>query len=241
MTTRGRFITIEGGEGVGKSSLLSNLARILRARGLDVVVSREPGGTPGADRIRALFAVHDPADPWLPETEALLVSAARAQHVGRLIAPALDRGSWVLCDRFADSTRIYQGALGGMDRVKLESLIDASTGGLTPDLTLLLDCDVAIALERLARPHVDRQDAVRRFDAETREQHEKRRLAYQSLAKDFANRCCLVDASQAPDQVLSDVLEILRTRFPAELLTAGIHPSSETVSVPPAFSAVKKP
>lgn len=217
MVIRGRFITIEGGEGVGKSSLLKGLAEILRSSGKEVVVTREPGGTPGADLIRSLFAISNHSDPWLPETEALLISAGRAQHVGRVIAPALDRGAWVLCDRFADSTRVYQGVLGGLDETKLETLIALSTSSITPDLTLVLDCDVDLALERIAHTNSDRTDEVTRFDQEKKDRHEKRRAAYQQLAAMFADRCFLVDASGSPSDVLQRASAILQKHFPEEL------------------------
>ncbi len=229
MTKRGRFITIEGGEGVGKSSLLRALSGILSENGISVVTTREPGGTPGADRIRSLFAVHDPADPWLPETEALLVSAGRAQHVGRVIGPALQRGTWVLCDRFADSTRVYQGVLGGMDRGKLETLIRASTNDLSPDCTLILDCDVGVALGRLARPSLERADAVSRFDLEAKERHDQRRLAFLGLAKMFPDRCRIIDASQPADQVLNEAIRVLAERFPSELKM----PPKQGLNAPP--------
>jgi len=234
---RGRFITIEGGEGVGKSSLLKGLATILRAAGQEVVVTREPGGTPSADRIRSLFALHDPEDPWLPETEALLISAARAQHVGRVIAPALARGAWVLCDRFADSTRVYQGVLGGLDATKLETLIALSTNGVTPDLTLVLDCDVDLALSRITRTAADRSDQVVRFDQEKKDRHEKRRAAYKHLAATFGDRCHLVDGGQSPEAVLHAASAILQKCFQADLDLMGRssrHPAagSSVVSEP---------
>lgn len=220
MTQKGRFITLEGGEGVGKSSLLKSLGEILKAHGIPVLSTREPGGTPGADRIRSLFAVHDTGDPWLPETEAFLVSAGRAQHVGRVIRPALARGTWVLCDRFADSTRVYQGLLGGVEDQTLETLISISTGGLAPDCTLIVDCDVDLALKRLALASHgcnDRSDPVSRFDGEARERHERRRLGYLSLAKRFPDRCHVVNGRHSPEQVAQDALSILQKSFKAEL------------------------
>jgi dTMP kinase len=232
---RGRFITIEGGEGVGKSSLLKGLAEILRAAGHEVVVTREPGGTPSADRIRSLFALHDPSDPWLPESEALLISAARAQHVGRVIAPALTRGAWVLCDRFADSTRVYQGVLGGLDAAKLETMIALSTGGVTPDLTLVLDCDVDVALSRIAKSSSDRRDEVARFDQEDKARHEKRRAAYKHLVAAYGERCHLVDGGQSPEAVLNTATTILAKQFTDELIIAGdlSRPSGSVLGVVP--------
>jgi dTMP kinase len=221
LSHKGRFITLEGGEGVGKSSLLRTLAEDLKAHSIPVITTREPGGTPSADRIRSLFAGQDSSDPWLPETEAFLVSAGRAQHVGRLIRPSLERGIWVLCDRFADSTRVYQGILGGMKDQSLETLINISTQGLSPDCTLILDCDVDVALHRLSRePHL-RHDPVTRFDAETRERHEQRRAAYQSLVQKFPDRCHLINGNRPAPEVAQEAFRILRSKFQVEL--ASLH------------------
>lgn len=133
----GRFITLEGGEGVGKSTQAGLLADALRAHGLDVVQTREPGGTPGAEAIRALLMT-GVEERWTPRTEALLFAAARADHVARLIRPALARGQWVICDRYVDSTRAYQGGTDGLEDRDILDLHRAGTGGLMPDRTLLL-------------------------------------------------------------------------------------------------------
>ena len=213
MPGQGRFITVEGGEGVGKSVFTAGLAAALRARGFTVVTTREPGGTPTADRIRALFAAPPAEDPLLMETEALLVSAARAQHVGRLVRPALTRGDWVLSDRFTDSTRVYQGALGGMAQNALESLIAFSTSGLEPDLSFLLDCDVATARARLAGRGGNQRDPVERYDHAQLAVHERLRDAYLQLASRFPARIIRLDASRPPAALLEEALSLVAQRF----------------------------
>jgi dTMP kinase len=211
----GRFITIEGGEGTGKSSLVAGLAQALRAQGRDLVVTREPGGTPAADRIRALFGAPPDGDPLLIETEALLVSAARAQHVGRLLRPALERGAWVLCDRYHDSMRVYQGVLGGVNAAFLEQLIAGSTKGLDPDLTILLDCDVAVAKARLTqrREGEDERDAVKRFDDAKAATHDKVRRGFLELAERYPRRFVTLNAAQTPEALLAEAIGVVEKRL----------------------------
>src|SRR6201991_1848114 len=144
---RGRFITFEGGEGGGKSTHAKMLAQRLKAAGLDVVVTREPGGSPGAEIIRHVL-LSGAAKPLGPETEAILFAAARDDHVRNTILPALTRGRWVICDRFTDSTRVYQGELGGVDDKLLRALERVTVGDLKPDLTFVLDTPVEVSLER---------------------------------------------------------------------------------------------
>jgi dTMP kinase len=211
----GRFITLEGGEGTGKSTLLVGLAAAIRAKGVELTVTREPGGTPAADRIRGLFGAPPDGDPLLIETEALLVSAARAQHVGRLLKPTLARGGSVLCDRYHDSMRVYQGVLGGVDRAFLEQLIAGSTKGLDPDLTFLLDCDVAVARARLTqrREGEDEKDAVRRFDDAKAATHNKVRRGFKELAERWPERFVTLNAADAPEAVLAQAVAVLEARF----------------------------
>lgn len=161
---RGKFIVLEGGEGVGKSTQSRFLAEALRARGLDVVVTREPGGTPGAEQIRALLLGLD-GEGWNPRAEALLFAAARADHVDRLIAPALAAGQWVVCDRFLDSSRAYQGGGGGLSDDDILTLHRIGSGGLLPDLTLLLEVAPDIAATRLAQRDPDGADRIGGRDA----------------------------------------------------------------------------
>ena len=144
---RGLFITLEGGEGVGKSTQLGALASAIRGHGHEVVETREPGGSPGAEAIRQLLLHHD-GDGWTPAAEALLFAAARSDHVDRVIGPALDRGAWVLCDRFIDSTRAYQGGAGGLDDASLMALHAIGSAGLLPDRTLLLTLGAAATSAR---------------------------------------------------------------------------------------------
>lgn len=170
---RGRFITLEGGEGVGKSTQLMLLAEALRARGIDVVTTREPGGSAGAEAIRALLLTGD-GDRWTPATEALLFAAARADHVARTITPALERGQWVLCDRFLDSSIAYQGGASGVGEEAVRTLHAIGSGGLMPDRTLLLRLEggQARALERDgdegdrigSRPDAFHRDVAASFD-----------------------------------------------------------------------------
>ena len=145
--TQGRFITFEGGEGTGKSTQAARLVERLSARGLDVVRTREPGGSPGAEAIRDLV-VSGAADRWSARTELLLMYAARSDHLERTIAPALEAGRWVVSDRFADSSRVYQGLAGGADAGFIETLDRAVVGGRQPDLTLVFDMPFELGLER---------------------------------------------------------------------------------------------
>ena len=145
--TRGRFITFEGGEGAGKSTQVQRLAARLKAAGREVVTTREPGGSPGAESIRDIV-LRGEADRWSPVTETLLMYAARRDHVERVIRPALERGAWVVCDRFADSTRAYQGAAGGTDPALIAALETHILEDTRPDLTLVFDLPVEVGLER---------------------------------------------------------------------------------------------
>jgi dTMP kinase len=155
----GRFITLEGGEGVGKSTQLKRLAAALRERGLEVVETREPGGSPGAEAIRKLL-LEGEGDRWTAEAEALLFAAARADHIAKTIRPALERGAWVLCDRFLDSSIAYQGAAGGVGTEAIRTLHGIGSHGFLPDRTLLLELAADTAAERLARRDTDGSDRI---------------------------------------------------------------------------------
>lgn len=214
MDVRGKFITVEGGEGVGKTALVMGLAQSLKQAGLEVVVTREPGGTTVADSIRKLFASPPKHEPLTMVTEALLVSAARAQHVAHKIRPALGRGEWVISDRFADSTRIYQGALGGLNTADLEALIEFSTNGLEPDLTLLLDVDTDIALSRLSsRSNDNSNDAITRYDQAAATFHNRLRRAFLSLAESQPERVVTLDGALNLESVLADARRQVEKRF----------------------------
>lgn len=146
-------------------------------------------------------------------TEALLISAARAQHVEKMIRPALNAGKWVLCDRYTDSTRVYQGILGQIDSVRLETLIQLSTDGLEPDLTFLLDCDVEVAAGRRDLRGADNDDAIKRYDDAKAEFHDQLRQAYLSLASRFPDRIATLDAGQPADMVAVSALKIMKERY----------------------------
>lgn len=213
--TRGRFITIEGGEGVGKSVLLRGLVSALLSRGLAVVATHEPGGTPVAETLRRIFASPPEGERLLIQSELFLVSAARSQHVAHVIRPALAAGKWVLCDRFADSSRVYQGMLGGVGDEFLERVIAESTGSLDPDLTFLLDCPVDVSLARMRR-HVSEQGergGVDRYDDAGREVHEKMRRCYGQLVTRFPARLVKLDAEKPPEALVAAAIQALAERF----------------------------
>ncbi|WP_417468164.1 dTMP kinase [Maricaulis sp.] len=210
---RGRFITLEGGEGAGKTTLIQALAEKLRARGLDVVVTREPGGTPGAELLREILLTGS-TDRWSPMTEALLMYAARVDHVERLIAPALQRGAWVLSDRFADSTTAYQGAAGGVPIERIKLLHQAALGNFKPDLTLVLDINPQLGIERtIARG----EDATRfeRFDPGF---HGRLRRAFLDIAEDDPERCIVLDGGEPAETVFSHAVAAIDGHRGARLL-----------------------
>jgi len=192
--TGGHFITLEGGEGAGKTTLLTTLRSRLETSGHEVVLTREPGGTPGAEAIRALL-VTGAADRWTALSELCLFFAAREDHLERLIRPALKRGAIVLCDRFSDSTRAYQGQAGGAGRDAVEALDALIVGQTQPDLTLILDIDPAIGLKRAAA----RRGVEDRFEGKAFAFHTALRAAYLELAAQFPERCGVLDASVTPD------------------------------------------
>jgi dTMP kinase len=199
---RGRFITFEGGEGTGKSTQAVMLADRLKTFGLGVVLTREPGGSPGAEAIRHVL-LSGAAQPLGSHAEAILFAAARDDHVQQLIRPALEDGRWVVCDRFADSTRVYQGILGNVDPRVIRSLERIAVGDTKPDITCVLDVPVELALKRASTRRGRR--TVDRFEAETLEFHHKLREAYRELAEREPDRCVLIDAS-ARAEVVSDVV-----------------------------------
>lgn len=200
-----RFIVLEGGEGAGKSTQIQRLADALRARGEDVVTTREPGGSPGAEAIRALL-VSGEAERWSPETEALLINAARADHLDRTIRPALAKGQWVICDRFADSTMAYQGYGMGLDRGWLEGLRRRVVGDTEPGLTLIFDLPVEIGLGRAV--------ASQRYEKMGRAFHDTLRAAFREIAnaKDGRKRV-VIDAGKDVDEVARKVLETVAAAY----------------------------
>ena len=206
--SRGFFITFEGGEGAGKSTQVRRLAERLRAAGREVVVTREPGGSTGAEAIRGLL-VSGAADRWSPISEALMMNAARRDHVEKLIAPALARGDVVICDRFADSTRAYQGAAGGAPADLIATLESAVVGDCRPDLTLVLDLPVDIGLARAA----DRGGAEARFEAKGAAFHAAIRQAFLDIAAAEPGRCVVVDSSAPPEVVAEAVWAAVEARM----------------------------
>ena len=209
---RGLFITFEGPEGSGKSLQARRLADALRERGLPVVLTREPGGTPISDQIRQVILA--PAHTAMtPEAEILLYSAARAQHVGQLVRPALAAGQCVVCDRYADSTLAYQGYGLGLDLDALRYITHFATGGLVPDLTLYLDCPVALGLERRRLAAERAGGEWNRLDRKPVEYHERVRQGYLALVQADPHRWRVVDATASPDAVHTAVLAQVTTRL----------------------------
>lgn len=197
MTQRGRLITLEGGEGVGKSSNVAFVTAWLEARGFEVVSTREPGGTPRAEAIRALLLDPAPAEPLSVDAELLLMFAARAQHLAEKILPALARGAWVVCDRFTDATYAYQGGGRGLDNERIAILEHFVQKGMTPDLTLLLDMPVEAASRRVSSRLDDLGGERDRFEREQRGFFTAVRDGYLTRAAGEPERFALIDAAQS--------------------------------------------
>jgi dTMP kinase len=207
---RGRFITFEGGEGSGKSTQIKTLAERLAGAKLRTIVTREPGGSPGAEIIRHLL-LSGMGKLLGPEAETLLFAAARDDHVHTVIAPALDQGIWVLCDRFSDSTRVYQGRLGKVDPGVLNAMQRVTIGDLKPDLTIILDVPVEVGMQRAAaRRGAGTPD---RFEAEDVKFHEGLRDAYRQIAEAESQRCVLIDANADAGIVAARVWTAVQSRF----------------------------
>jgi dTMP kinase len=205
---RGRFITFEGGEGAGKSTQVRILAERLGAAGVEVVATREPGGSPGAEAIRALLVTGEP-DRWSAVSETLLMYAARRDHIERTIRPALARGAWVISDRFADSTRAYQGAGGGVDPAFVQAMEAYVLDGAWPDLTLILDLPVEQGLARAGR----RGAGEARFEAKGLAFHQRLRDGFLAIAGREPERCAVIDALAAPEAVADAVWSIVQARL----------------------------
>lgn len=207
----GHFITLEGGEGAGKSTLAKALAARLEARGIGVELTREPGGSPRAERIReALLAGR--IKPYGPFAEALMFQAARIDHLDSRIRPALERGAWVICDRFIDSTRVYQGTLGEIAKDKLAALEAVAIAGLMPDLTFILDLVPETGLARAANRR-NPGEATDRFESETISFHRRLRQGFLDIAAAEPERCVVLDASLAPQELAERAWEALSTRL----------------------------
>ena len=208
---RGRFITLEGGEGVGKSTNLARVVGWLEARGVEVVRTREPGGTPRAEAIRRLLLDPEEPEPLDDDAELLLVFAARAQHLAQVIRPALARGAWVVCDRFTDATFAYQGGGRGIDSARIAELEAFVQRGLSPDLTLLLDMPMTAAQRRLDQ-RGERRD---RFEQEHAEFFESVRQAYLARAESEPQRFAVIDASGSREVVGEQIESVLEARVAA--------------------------
>jgi dTMP kinase len=204
---RGKFISFEGGEGSGKSTQIKLLAQRLEAAKLRAILTREPGGSPGAEIIRHVV-LSGMGKLLGPEAETLLFAAARDDHVRTVIEPALTQGTWVLCDRFSDSTRAYQGRLGKVPSGVLNAMQRVTIGDLKPDLTIILDVPVEIGLKRAAARRGD--GAPDRFEAEDINFHQGLRDAYRQIAAEDPERCVLIDATASPDIVAAQVWTALR-------------------------------
>ena len=204
---RGRFITLEGGEGAGKSTLAGGLVDWLTDQGIDVVRTREPGGTAGAEAIRSLLVTGD-GDRWDAVTELLLHSAARRDHVVRRIEPALAAGSWVICDRFADSTMAYQGHALGLGRERVAAVTAITVGDLRPDLTFIMDLDPAVGLARAGRRAGDET----RYEGRAAAFHEAVRAGFLAIAAAEPDRCCVVDAAAPVETVAADLRQAIADR-----------------------------
>lgn len=215
MAVRGRFITLEGGEGAGKSTQIRLLAEALRDTGIDVVTTREPGGAPGAEQIRALL-VNGEAGRWDAMTETLLHFAARRDHLAKTVWPALAAGRWVVCDRFADSTRAYQGHGHGVDLAVIERLYADTVGDFAPDLTLVLDLPVEAGLRRAARRGQSAagtgssEDRYERMDLDF---HRRLRDGFLAIARAEPGRCVVVDAERPVADVQRTIRVAVRDRL----------------------------
>lgn len=203
----GKFITFEGGDGAGKSTQIKRLAAAIEKTGLTVTVTREPGGSRGAETIRAMLL--DPDAEWDPPTEALLHFAARADHYTTKIAPALKEGAWVLCDRFADSTRAYQGYGLGLDMGAIETLYEIALDDFVPDLTIILDIPVETGVERMIERGAD-PDRYEKMDTAF---HERLRQGFLEIAKQDPDRCALIDADNDIDTVTARIFDCVETRM----------------------------
>ncbi len=209
-SNRGRFISFEGGEGSGKSTQIKRLADNLAGKGVRPLVTREPGGSPGAEIVRHL--VLSGVGKLLGASgEALLFAAARDDHVHSLIAPALKQGQWVLCDRFTDSTRVYQGKLGSADISLIRAMERVTIGELKPDLTVILDVPAEVGLARAAKRRGEA--APDRFEAEDINFHRRLRDAYRQVANDEPDRCVLIDATQDVEAIARRVWSVVGSRF----------------------------
>ena len=204
---RGKFITFEGGEGGGKSTQAARMAGYLRGKGLEVLETREPGGTPESEALRDLLVQGDP-DRWSALSELLLITAARVEHVNRLIEPALSEGKWVICDRFADSTLAYQGIAGELGLELVEQLQKLAVGATAPDVTFLLDVRAEAGLQR-----AEKRGGAARFEKKGAAFHQTLRDGFLALANENPQRIVLIDGEDTFDNVWGQIEAELGRRF----------------------------
>ncbi len=216
----GLFVTFEGGEGAGKSTQIRLLANALRERGLTVLMTREPGGSKGAEAVRHVL-LSGAAEPYGIRMEAILFAAARSDHVEQVIRPALAAGSVVLCDRFMDSSRVYQGITGNLEQPFIEALERVAINGVEPDCTVIFDLPAAIGLERARKRATGAEEQPDRFEKEELETHEKRREAFLDIAEREPLRCRVVDATRPQEAIAAEVLAIIEPLLP---INAHGHP-----------------
>lgn len=207
---RGFFITLEGGEGAGKSTQIKKLEEGLRAQGHDVLVTREPGGTPEGEALRDVFVKHDGQD-WPLTAQVLLMLNARALHIEKKIRPALEAGKVVICDRFIDSTRAYQGIVQGFGLDKIDEISRLCFGDFEPDLTFILDIDPEKGLARLSR-----RSAAEMFDKSGKSFHDELPGAFRQIAALYPERCVVVDASQPIDKVFARLMTVIEEKLNAK-------------------------
>ena len=204
----GKFITFEGGEGAGKTTQAERLEAALNAAGIETLSTREPGGTFGAEAIRELV-LSGSHDRWSGMTELLLMYAARLDHVEKLIKPALERGVWVLCDRFSDSSMAYQGYARGLGARRVQAVHDAVMGGFGPDMTVLFDIDPILAQKRVKT----RGEDLSRFDSEALDFHKAIRAAFLDIAEAEKERFCIVDAASSRDAITAQIMAAMQKTF----------------------------
>jgi len=210
--SKGKFITFEGGEGTGKSTQVVLLADTLRGAGIDVVTTREPGGAPGAEEIRNLL-VNGAVNRWTPISEALLNNAARAEHLDKTVFPALEKGQWVISDRFADSTMAYQGYGHGISREALKDLSFAVLGDFKPDLTIIFDLDLETGLMRAGA----RGQGEDRYERMGQDFHQRLRKGFLQIAEEEPARCAVIDAAVSIEQVAAAINTLVSDRLQVAL------------------------
>lgn len=210
---RGRLITFEGPEGAGKSTQAAMLIAKLEARGLEIIYTREPGGTKLGEAIRGVLQYNAAGEDPCPESEVLLFEASRAQLVRHVIQPALERGAWVICDRFADSTTAYQGFGRGFSVELMETINRFAIGEAVPDMTILLDVNVSLGMQRCAKRQIGKKLQYDRIESEALEFHEKVRQGYLELAKRFPERFRQVDAMRHAEPIADDIWKLVSDAF----------------------------